>query len=151
MRRINARGACLQALLFLVFGCASAGGRSIVGQWVITDVLCSDCSSRRAPEKGTSIQFDPQHIVNPLYGNCDASPGYNLLKEVSSKTLLARIGQRWPAAARREVSAQPKVLYGFVTCDGINQAQVAVLSIKRALYFYEGGLVFVLQRTTPTK
>ena len=129
----------------------NATKQSILGTWIVSQVLCSDCDARKPAEIGTSIELAVDRIVNPVYGNCDAKPGYDLLKEVSSKELLAGPAKHWPMAGRRKISAAKKALFGFVTCDGGNYMQVAFLSKRTALYVYEGGILFVLRQPTENK
>jgi hypothetical protein len=128
-----------------------AADQSILGTWIVSEVLCSDCGTRKPAEVGTSIEFAPDRIVNPLYGNCDAKPGYGLLKELSSKKLLAGPAKQWPLTGQRKISVTKKALYGFVTCDGGNYMQVAFLPDGTALYVYEGGIMFVLSKHAKTE
>jgi hypothetical protein len=129
----------------------NATKRNILGTWKVSEVLCSDCGARKPAEIGASIELAADRIVNPLYGNCDAKPGYDLLKEMSGKDLLTGPAKHWPLAGRRKISSTKTTLYGYVTCDGGNYMQVAFLSNSTALYVYEGGILFVLRQPAQEK
>ena len=118
----------------------------IRGKWIVVDVVCEDCQGRTPEEKGTVLEFNSTRIDNPLFGNCDARPSYDFLAPVVPAALLRDVGSAWPATVKTDVAAAPSSLYGFVTCKGINYAQMAFTSPARGYYFAEGGVVLVLAR-----
>jgi hypothetical protein len=127
--------------------CAQTSSSKIqyLGTWVVQDVLCSNC--KRVPvEKGTVIELGANQILNPLSENCVHEPGYGLLREMAAEELLAHSGRDWPGSVKQAIRGQRRVLYGFVTCEGINLMQLLFLSDQRAFYFFEGGLMFDLRR-----
>lgn len=119
---------------------------SLLGQWRVQDVMCSDCGKRLPTEKGSKIEFSSSKIRNPVSDDCDASPGYKLLQATTGQSLFARKGKQWPTAVAQAVRNSRTVRYGFVTCNGGNYMQVAIINDKQAYYFYEGGVVFELRR-----
>ena len=130
-------------------GCAERGTINIVGvqgTWEVSGIACADCEGRKPVEVGTILELGAAGIRNPLYGDCEARPGYSLLNQVSSKDLLSRSGIAWPVRIQQISKKQTTLLYGFVTCDGINYMQMLFFSPHSAAYFYEGGLVFLLSR-----
>ena len=136
-----------------VLGCATGplpqkplSADQIRGKWTVVDVACEVCQGRTPEEKGVVLEFDSTRIHNPLFDNCDARPGYDLLAPVVPATLLRETGSAWPASVKADVAAAPSSLYGFVTCEGVNYAQMAFTSPVRGYYFAEGGVVFVLGR-----
>jgi hypothetical protein len=118
----------------------------IRGSWKISHFFCSGCGARTFHEKGMTIQFADQRITDPTGDNCTANPDYRMLNEVSTKKILANEGKSWPTSFRRTLAALSTVRYGFVTCGGINYMQLIVATPKTAFYFFEGGIVFELER-----
>jgi len=143
---------CFCILIFTLQMCCaqspSATG-SFLGRWVVKDVWCSECGKRLPSEKGAVIQFTPTEVRNPLAENCTRDPGYGLLSEMSGTEVIASYGRQWPQSVSRAVPKEEKVRYGVITCGGINLMQMLFLSDRRAFYFFEGGVVFDLQRTDP--
>ncbi len=145
------RDALIIAMVVLAafIGCAEGGTINIVGvqgTWEVSGIACTDCEGRKPVEVGTILELGEASIRNPLYGDCKARPGYSLINQVSSKDLLSKSGIAWPVGIQQISKKQTTVLYGFVTCDGINYMQVLFFSPHNAAYFYEGGLVFLLSR-----
>jgi hypothetical protein len=122
----------------------------ILGAWEVSDVVCSECGDRIPEEKGTIISLGRDRIANPLSEDCVDSVGYDLLEILPSKVFLKRIRAQWPALANRRRNLSKTVLYGFVTCGHINNMQIAFLSKDTAVYFYEGGIAFMLRRARQT-
>ena len=120
--------------------------KNIVGTWRVSDVICANWEDRLPQEKGTVIELRDDRVVNPLSENCSTNPGYDLLKRVPSKFFVRQHKKTWPAIVKEQPLTEKNVLYGFITCDGGNLMQIAFLSQETALYFYEGGLLFVLKR-----
>ena len=52
-------------------------------------------------------------------------PGLELVKEAPSNQVLAELGARWPQPVHDAVAVHT-ILYGFVTCGGINYMQIAL-------------------------
>ena len=125
---------------------ASLAVEDVLGAWQVSDVICSGCQDRTSDEKGIVVRLQADRIDNPLSENCVDTPGYGLLETVPSKLFLKRIQGSWPALGKQKKSLGKTVLYGFITCGGINYLQIAFLSKETAWYPYEGGLVFILRR-----
>src|SRR5262245_45253503 len=125
---------------------ANLAVEDVLGAWQVSDVICSGCQDRRSEEKGTIVRLQADRIDNPLSEDCANAPAYSLLEIVSSKVFLKRVQASWPALGKQRKSLGKTVLYGFITCAGINYMQIAFLSKETAWYPYEGGLVFVLRR-----
>ena len=151
-RRILRRRHVQVIIMVVLAGCiACAHGAaltiaSVQGTWEIAEMACTDCESRKPAEIGTVLELGEKSIRNPLYGDCEAQPGYGLLKHVRSRDLLSKSGMTWPVRVQQVSKQQANVLYGFVTCEGINYMQMLFFSPHSAAYFYEGGLVFLLSR-----
>jgi len=126
---------------------ANLAVEDVLGAWHVSDVICSQCQDRRNEEKGATVRLQTDRIENPLSGDCTDTPAYGRLETVSSKTFLKQVKSSWPALGKQRKSLSKTVLYGFITCGGINYMQIAFLSKDTAWYPYEGGLVFVLRRT----
>lgn len=138
-------------ILFLLTTTSYAHAKNLVrgdvlGDWQVSDVLCSGCQDRSPSEKGTIIRLNSESITNPLSDDCKGKPGYNLLKTIPWKTFLKLTRSEWPDIGQQQGDPQKEVLYGFITCNGINHMQIAFLSDNTAVYLYEGGLAFVLRR-----
>lgn len=147
LKRIAIRLVLTPAMIALTFGAAApAADSDIGGIWRVSRYFCSDCGTRAFKEFGAAIQFTGQDITNPISDNCAAHPDYTLLREVSTKKLLTSEGKSWPTSFRRALVAHSKVRYGFITCGGINYMQLLVATPKRSFYFFEGGIVFELDR-----
>lgn len=114
------------------------------GSWIVKDVLCSDCGERILTEKGTVIELARTRIRNALGEDCPRDPGYDSLKEMSGREVIARYGKRWPRPVKRAALKHEKVRYGFITCGGVNLMQILFVSDERAFYFFEGGIAFEL-------
>jgi hypothetical protein len=147
MRRIAVLLAAVAA------GCAAGSDtdaglttREVLGRWKVVDVACVDCGARTPAEKGYVIDLDTARVVNPIGDDCTARADFSGLQTVGSRELLAGDGQSWPATVKTALAARDSVLHGFVTCDGINYAQMAFVSPASGFYFYEGGVVFALGR-----
>jgi hypothetical protein len=136
------------ALLVMAQTCFAQAGavNHLLGKWTVKDVLCSDCGKRVPAERGTVLELTNARIRNPLGGSCHHDPGYDLVKEMTGAQVIADYGKRWPRSVTREIPKEDKIRYGFITCGGINLMQMLFLSDTRAFYFFEGGIVFDLQR-----
>lgn len=133
-------------LIFTLQVCAQNPTTAYLGKWVVKDVLCSDCGKRLPAEKNARIEFSSAFIRNPLAEDCTRDPGYSLLNGLSGAEVVRRYGSEWPGAVRRAIPKQGRVHYGFITCGGINLMQMLFVSDKRSFYFFEGGVIFDLQR-----
>lgn len=119
---------------------------SILGAWRVEKVLCSDCRGPVLNETGKTLEFTRNYIKNPVGGNCDFTPGYALLRPQPSKQILSQTRGLLPPEAVRALTDAKDPEYGFITCDGMNYAQIAILSGTAALYFGEDQVVFQLSR-----
>ena len=57
-------------------------------------------------------------------------------------------GKTWPKQLKRALHAEESVIYGYITCQGGNHMRMIFGPTGRAYYFWEGGTVFVLKRTS---
>ncbi len=136
-------------LLLIAVSCASQRGltaEQILGRWTVSGVECSDCGQRTADETGTVIDLGTTRIINPLYGNCETRPGFDLLENLDSRAFLTGPAEQWPAGVRGAASKVKSLLYGFITCDGVNYAQVAFASPSKAYYVFEANMILILTR-----
>lgn len=90
------------------------------------------------------LVFDNNRISNPITGDCDRDPGYSDIATRPAHEIASSTGL--PSAAKTLFEDSASIQYGFVTCGGINFLQVAILPDDRALFFGEGGTIFVGER-----
>ena len=132
----------------IISGC-SAGRLStlqIYGSWKVAEVLCSGCGGPVLSLKGRLIEIGKQHAINPAGDDCEGTVSTQFVREVDVRHILAVPGTRWPASVRDAAGAKPKILYGFLTCNGVNYMQIALISPDSAYYFLEGGVTLALSR-----
>ena|SRR5215469_17132139 len=118
----------------------------VLGVWQVVRVICSTCNNRGSSDAGTVIVFDSARITNPFGGDCGQSPGYDRLRKISADRLLETKGKLWPTELRKEIKSSVSLLYGYITCAGMNHMRMIFADGERAYYFWEGDRVFVLER-----
>jgi hypothetical protein len=146
MRHIRLLLALVLAPLISTCGAATLSVNQLYGSWRVAEVVCGECSGPVLLLKNKVIQVEKRRIVNPAGDDCQAPPGLQFIKERASKELLAGPGTAWPLVVQDAVAAHPTVLYGFVTCSGINYMQIALISSDAAFYVVEGQTVLKLRR-----
>jgi hypothetical protein len=118
----------------------------IYGSWRVAQVICVGCSGPVLALDNKIIEIGRQRIVNPAGDECQMSPGMDLLQERTSSEVLAGGGAAWPRAVRDAVAAHRRVLFGFITCGGINYMQILFVSRDAGFYFLEGNTALALTR-----
>lgn len=125
---------------------ATLSANQLYGSWRVSEVLCTGCSGPVLSLKNKIIQIKRGGVVNPAGDDCQAPPGFKFIKAIGSGELLAGPGGAWPSVVRDGVAARPKVLYGFLTCRGINYMQVLLISPDAVFYMVEEQEILVLKR-----
>lgn len=96
--------------------------------------------------KNKVIKIDKWRIVNPADDDCQMAPGMEFVKERASAEVLVGPGVAWPRSVHDAVALHPRILFGFITCGGINYMQVAFVSPDAGFYFPEGDTALALTR-----
>jgi hypothetical protein len=91
------------------------------------------------------IVFESGRITNPFGGDC-ARPGYDQLRKISTGRLIETKGKSWPNELIKQLKSNDSLLYGYVTCEGMNHMRMIFAGPERAYYFWEGARVFVLAK-----
>jgi hypothetical protein len=92
------------------------------------------------------VAFADTKITNPLGGDCAHAPGYGLLRSIPTSKLLDSKGRLWPRKLKEDLNSYESVVYGYITCDGVNHMRVIFANNNHAFYFVEGDAIVVLQR-----
>jgi hypothetical protein len=116
------------------------------GNWKVARVLCDGCSGPVLAEAGKVVTFHKDRITNPTTGDCEGNPGYTNLRSTPAADVASRAGSTLPQEAKTLLPGTGFVQYGFVTCNGVNYLQLAVLPGDQALFFEEGPVVFLANR-----
>ncbi len=147
MMRTAAWTTCLVSAAVLS-GCSAArlSTGQIYGSWRVAEVLCSGCGGPVLSLKGRLIEIGKQHATNPAGDDCEGTLNPQFIREVDVRGMLAGPGTPWPAGVRDTAGARQKILYGFLTCNGVNYMQIALISPDSAYYFLEGGVTLALSR-----
>ncbi|HLJ15031.1 MAG TPA: hypothetical protein VKV15_11080 [Bryobacteraceae bacterium] len=130
--------------------CACSAARlsteQIYGSWRVAEVLCSGCAGPVLSLKGKLIEIGKEHVVNPVGDDCEGTLNSQFIKQINFRRALMGVGRTWPTAVREALAAKPKILYGFLTCNGVNYMQIALTSPDSAYYFEEDGVTLALAR-----
>jgi hypothetical protein len=145
--------AVVLVILSALPACATAelSADQLYGSWRVTQVICSACGGPVLSLKNKVIDIDHDHILNPSGDNCQSAPGLELLKKIHANEALSGPGAGWPGPVHDAVVARTTILYGFVTCEGINYMQVVLVSSDAAFYFLEGNVALELTRVADSR
>jgi hypothetical protein len=146
MRNLLATVVLVVQMSLLACANAKLSAEQLYGSWRVAEVICSACGGPVLLLKNKVIEIGKQHIVNPAGDDCQNSPGLDLVEVTQPNQVLAGLGAGWPQPVRDARAFHKRILYGFVTCGGINYMQIALVSSDAAVYFLEGNIALTLTR-----
>ena len=97
----------------------------------------------RGEGRGPRVRLNPN--PQPAVWQLRRSPRLQSPHTGRSRDAACETGSAWPASVKAE-SLPHRQLFGFVTCEGVNYAQMAFTSPARGYHFAEGAAMFVLAR-----
>ena len=74
--------------------------------------------------------------------NCEAGANYKAVKPANPNELLPE----FPRVAADRLAHAKSLTHGYITCEGINYAQVNLIDDSTLMYYGEDSVVFLLNR-----